>query len=70
MDGLDATHMLLTVLSDTNKNAIRGSLLQKYLDFFMTLLEGGNQRVQNSIHTYCLNRPESEMLFMKFNDII
>ena len=35
MDKIDATKMLLTVFSDTNKNAIRGDLLMKYLDFFI-----------------------------------
>jgi hypothetical protein len=70
MDRIEATKMLLTVFSDTNRNAIRGDLLQKYLDFFIILLWGGNKKVQSSIYTYCLNNHQSEKMFYKFHYII
>jgi len=47
--------MVLTVLSDTDKHKITGELLLSFMNFFVTLLDGGNKKVQSSVYNFCLS---------------
>ena len=62
--------MFLTVLSDSDDNKLKGELLLSYLDFGIVLLDGGNPKVQDSVYHYCMNYPQSEIMFTKFYKII
>lgn len=68
-DGLGATKMVLTVLSENSKN-LDMDLIEQFLLFINNLLEGGNHRVQVTIYEFFCNYSKSEVLFQKFNTII
>ena len=58
--------MFLSILSNSKVYPIEDELLDALLDFMITLLEGGNQRVQKTVFNYFSYFPISEILFEKF----
>jgi len=69
-DRHDATSMLLSVLSDPKNTFIDEDLLFEYLEFGISLLDGGNVNVQKNIYHYCIVHPSTEVMFAKFHAII
>ena len=70
-DKNDATKMLLFVLSDPiTSSKMSHELFDSFLEFGISLLDGGNPNVQKTIYIYCTNVQHSEIMFRKFHEII
>ena len=68
-DRFNATKMFLNVISDSKINPIENELLDHFLSFMITLLDGGNHKVQRTIFNYFNYYSKSEVLFQKFHQI-
>ncbi|EGR30288.1 MIR domain protein [Ichthyophthirius multifiliis] len=69
-DQLEATKMFLELISDIKENPFDDNLFIQLLSFMIKLIEGGNQKVQNTIYNYFINHQKSEDLFNKFFTIL
>ncbi|KAL4462524.1 hypothetical protein ABPG74_000354 [Tetrahymena malaccensis] len=68
-DQLGAMKMILMVLSQNNRH-LDNELIIHYLSFANTLLEGGNNQIQNTIYSFFMSYQKSEVIFSRFNSII
>lgn len=66
---LDATTMVLTILSDEMK-FLTPELISHILSFMISLLKKGNRLVQTTFYEYCINNSKSELVFQKLFKII
>jgi len=69
-DKLEATKMLLYILSDPKHSQIDDDLFNEFLCFGISLLDGGNKTVQKTIYNYVTLFQKSEVMFAKFYSII
>jgi len=69
-DKAGATTMLLSVFSDSKNGVKDDELMNEFLSFWISLLEGGNLNVQKTIYKFCLTHQKSEVMFANFYSII
>lgn len=62
--------MILSVFSDAKYPTIPDELFDVFLKFGITLLDGGNNKVQRTIYNYCISMPRSEFMFKRFYTFI
>ena len=70
MDKEDAMEMILSVLSDSKHVELPHDLLESFLNFGITLLDGGNKKVQKTILPFFTSYPKSEIMFRRFYTFI
>lgn len=70
MDKEEAMETILSVLSDLNYLNMPDELLDTFLKFGITLLDGGNSKVQKTIYNHCLAVTRSEIMFKRFYTLI
>lgn len=67
-DNNDATSVLLSFFS--SPKPVDDDLMNEFLSFAISLLEGGNVNIQRTIYNFCIRHPESEAMFAKFHSMI
>ena len=67
-DNNDATSVLLSFFS--NPKQVDEDLMNEFLSFGISLLEGGNANIQRTIYNFCIHHLESEVMFAKFHSMI
>lgn len=66
MDKNNAITTIFNVLSQTNNTAFDDEILDNLLSFLITLLEGCNINLQNTIYNYFITVPSGEYILEKF----
>lgn len=62
--------MVLTVIAEMKHQQVSDDIFDSLLNFLIVMIEGGNQKSQNSAYNYFITIPNSECVFEKFYHII